>query len=365
MNALRPGPAWANALTGLPYALAQRVRGYSRNWLGVSLMALFMAMLPLWVNTPYALSTLVLIGIYTIVTIGLCLLMGYAGQISLGQAAFFGLGAYGSAILTTRLGWSPWLALPVAAALTGGIAFLVGIPILRLRGHYLAMGTLAFGVIVFIVLSEWKAYTGGSTGLPGIPRFTIGGVPLKSDLVYYYLVWAFVFVALIIALNIVHARFGRALRAIRASEPAAESLGISLASHKLRALVVSAIYASVAGSLYAHYFTFISPTAFDFGTSVRLVLMAAVGGLASIWGAPFGTATVMLLSLALREIIPLLTHRGSGEQQLIAYGILLVVIMIFVPEGLTAAVARAWRRSGGLEAVRRSLRRGGASGQGR
>ncbi len=315
-----------------------------RNLLGVLTLALLLGTLPLWLNTPYALSTMILIGIYTIVTIGLCLLMGYGGQVSLGQAAFFGLGAYGSAILTVKAGWSPWVALLVAAAGTGLIAYLIGIPIFRLRGHYLAMGTLAFGVITVIMMNEWKQYTGGPTGLPGVPRLTIAGQPLKSDLAYYYLVWASALLALAIALNIVNSRFGRALRAIRDSEAAAESLGVEIGRYKLQVLVTSALYASVAGSLYAHYMIFVSPTAFDFGVSVRLVLMAAVGGLASIWGAPFGTAAVMLLTLGLREIVPLLTRHGSGEYQIIAYGILLVVIMVFMPEGLVVAGMRLWRR---------------------
>ena len=159
------------------------------------------------------------------------------------------------------------------------------------------------------------------------------------------------------ALNIVNSRFGRALRAIRDSEPAAESLGVQTMRYKLLVLVTSALYASVAGSLYAHYMIFVSPVAFSFDVSVRLVLMAAVGGLASIWGAPFGTATVMLLTLALREIAPLLTERGSGEYQIIAYGILLVVIMIFMPDGVTSAATRAWDRAGGFGGLQRRLGR--------
>jgi branched-chain amino acid transport system permease protein len=300
---------------------------------------------------------MIFIGIYSIVTIGLCLLMGYAGQISLGHAAFFALGAYGSAILTRHFQWSPWLAMVAAAAMTGAIAALVGMPIFRLRSHYLAMGTLAFGVMVHIFVTEWKSYTGGSTGLPGIPRFTIAGMPLKTDLVYYYLVWIFVVIALLVALNLVNSRFGRALRAIRDSEAAAESLGIDISWYKLQTLIVSAVFASVAGSLYAHYMIFVSPGAADLDLSIRLVLMAAVGGLASVWGAPFGTAGVMLLTLGLRELIPLLMQYGSGEYQIIAYGILLIVIMVFMPEGLVAAARSALQRAGGLEALRSRLSR--------
>ena len=324
-----------------------------RQRVGFAALAAVVALLPLAFHTPYALSTLILVGIYSTATIGLCLLMGYAGQVSLGQAAFFGLGAYASAALTTRYGWSPWIAMVIGAAGTGLIAYLIAIPIFRLRGHYLAMATLGFGAIVHIAMTEWRPVTGGATGLPGIPRLSIGGLVLNTDLTYYYLVWAVGLAALALARNMVDSRVGRALRAIHGSEPAAESLGVDVSHFKLQALVTSAVYASVAGSLYAHYMIFVSPGAFDVDTSVRLVLMAAVGGLASIWGAPLGAAAVTLLTLALREIVPLVTRHGSGEHQIIAYGILLVVIMIFVPEGLMPAVVRAVRRLGGRLTVRR------------
>ena len=325
--------------------------------LGVLGFAAIMALVPLLFPSPYALSTLVLIGIYAIVVLGLNLLMGYAGQISLGQAAFFGLGAYGSAILSSRFGWSPWLALIAAALITGVVAYVIGIPIFRLEGHYLAMGTLAFGAIVVIVLTEWREYTGGATGLPGIPRLMLGDTPIKTDLAYYYLVWATVIIALIVALNIVNSRFGRALRAIRGSEEAAESLGIQVSQYKLQTLATSAVFASVAGSLYAHYMIFISPGACGLDLSIRLVLMAAIGGMTSIWGAPFGAACVILLTLVLREIVPLFTKYGGGEHQIIAYGILLVVIMIFLPDGVSSTVARAWGRAGGLQGIRSKLLR--------
>ncbi|MFH1084754.1 MAG: branched-chain amino acid ABC transporter permease [Chloroflexota bacterium] len=332
--------------------------GERRNVFGMLAFILVVLAVPLVFRTPYALSTLVLVGVYTIVTQGLCLLMGYAGQVSLGQAAFFGMGAYVSAILTTRFGWSPWLALVAAAPITGLVAYLFGIPIFRLHGHYLALGTLAFGFIVEIVMKEWRAYTGGPSGLWGIPRFTLGGAPIKTDLAYYYLVWIAALISMAVALNLVHSRFGRALRALRESEEAAESLGIRLSHYKLRALVISAVFASLAGSLYVHYMIFVSPSAFELDVSIRFVLMAAVGGMASIWGAPLGAATVILLSLVLREVAPLISPSATGEIQIVAYGILLVVIMIFVPDGLTVALTRAWGRLGGLAGLRqRWLRR--------
>ena len=318
-------------------------------------LVLVVGILPLVFSSPYALSTLTLIGIYTIVTLGLCLLTGYAGQASLGQAGFLALGAYGSAILTARLALSPLLALLMSAGATALVAYLVGIPILRLHGHYLAMGTLAMGVIVNISLREGKVLTGGPSGLAGIPHLSLAGVVVKGDVAYFYVVWAVVVVALLLALNVVSSRFGRALRAIRSSEAAAESLGVDIGGTKLAVFVLAAIYASVAGSLYAHYMTYISPSAFDLDTSVRLVLMAAVGGLASIWGAPFGTATVVLLALVLREITSAIAPNAGGEYQSVAYGVLLVAIMIFLPEGVTVSGLQWWRRADLLRRLRRRL----------
>jgi len=336
---------------------AQQIRRLTshRTLRSIGIFAAVMAAVPLVLSTPYALSTMILIAIYSLVAIGLCILVGYAGQMSLGQSAYFGLGAYGSAILTTRLAMNPWLAMIVAAGITAVVAYVMGIPILRLRGHYLALGTLAFGAIIHIIATEWKAYTGGPTGLPGIPRLRIGGIPVKGDLAYYYLSWAFTIAGLWIALNLVDSRFGRALKAIRDSEEAAQSLGVAPRAYKLRALTVSAIYASVAGSLYAHYMIFISPDACSFDASIRLVLMIAVGGLASIWGAPFGTASVILLTVVLREIVPLFTRHGSGEYQIIAYGGMLVAIMIFWPQGLTVTISRAWRNRRPLAALQRRM----------
>jgi branched-chain amino acid transport system permease protein len=321
----------------------------SRRALPLGLFAAAVFALPLALHSPYALSTLTLIGLYTIVTLGLCLLMGYAGQASLGQAAFVGLGAYGSAILTRAFGLPGWLALLCACALTAAVAWLVGIPVLKLRGHYLAMGTLALGVIVNIGLREWRSVTGGPSGLAGIPHFALGPLTIKGDLQYYYLVWALVCVFLLISLNVVDSRFGRALRAIRASESAAESLGVDLGRIKLAVFVLAAMYASISGSLYAHYMTFISPGPFDLDSSVQFVLMAAVGGLASIWGAPFGTATVVLLALAIRELALAIVPQAGGEYQAVVYGVLLVLIMIFLPEGVTVS---------GMRYVRGRLARG-------
>lgn len=331
---------------------SRAMRPPSRKVAPVLVMIAAIVVLPLLFPSPYALSNLTLIGIYTLVTLGLCLLTGYAGQASLGQAGFLALGAYGSAVLTARVGAPPVVAAIFAAGVTAGIAAVVGVPVLKLRGHYLAMGTLALGVVVNIGLREWKGVTGGPSGLAGITHLSVLGVTIDGDLSYFYAVWAVTAAAVVISLNVVDSRFGRSLRAIRASEAAAESVGVDVGRAKLLVFVLAAVYASLAGSLYAHYMTFISPLAFDLDMSVRLVLMAAVGGLASIWGAPFGAATVVLLSLVLREAAEAWFPSIGGEYQSVAYGLLLVMIMVFMPEGVTvsgvAAVKQVWHRSGRL-----------------
>ena len=314
-----------------------------RNILTLVLFAAILGGIPLIVTSPYLLSTAVFIGIYTIVTLGLCLLMGYAGQVSLGHAAFWGIGAYVSAVLTVKYATSPWLAMGAGVVVTGVLAYLIALPIFRLHEHYLALATLGLGVIVFLAFGEFRELTGGPSGLPGVPRLAVGAFVFDTDISYYYLVWGIVLLLIIISLNIVNSRVGRALRALHSGEIAAESIGIDAGRYKMQVLVLSAIYASLAGSLYVHYMRFVSPQPFDFGTSVRLVVMAAVGGLASVWGAPFGAAAVMLVTVLLREALPLVIPNASGEHITIVYGIVLVAIMIFMPEGLTRGVITALR----------------------
>jgi len=307
---------------------------------GASLVLL--AAIP-WLGNAYYTSLAIVIGIHTLVTVGLCLLMGYTGQVSLGQAAFYGVGAFASGILSATYGVSPWLAMMLAALATGGLAYLTGYPIFRLRGNYLAMGTLGFGIIVYIMFVELDEYTGGPSGLSGIPPLSIGGFAFDSDLKYYYLVWAFCLLGLLTAQNIVRSRIGRALRAIHGSEMAAESLGIDISEFKVKVFVLSAVYASVAGSLYAHYTTFISPQPFGMTFSVELVVMVVIGGLASIWGAIFGAAAITVLGELLH---------GFGELDVIVFGLVLILVMVTMPEGLVRGVLDGLGRGRGKDRER-------------
>jgi branched-chain amino acid transport system permease protein len=304
-------------------------RIFKHKWSQVGIFGVLLGLVPLVFRSRYHLTLLVFIGIYTLLVVGLNLLMGYAGQISLGHAAFFGLGAYTSGILTVTYHLPPWFALVAAVTLTVVVALLVGIPTLKLTGYYLAMATLGFGIIVYICFKELVWLTGGPSGLVGIPQLSLGPIALDGPKSYYYLVWGVTLGTIGISLNIVDSRVGRALRAIHDSEAGARALGVSTARLKIWVFVVSAAYASLAGSLYAHFVTFISPSSFGFMFSIKLVTMVVLGGMASIWGAVFGAAALTVLP----EILAVF-----HDYDIVIFGLILMVVMIFMPEGLTRGI---------------------------
>ena len=279
---------------------------------------------------------MVFAAIYCFITIGLSILMGYAGQISLGHAAFFGIGAYVSAILTTRYGLNPWGCMLIGMAVAALVALLVGAPSLKLRGHYLAMATLAFGIIVFIIFNEEIEWTGGPDGMGEIPGLSLFGFELDTVGRYYYLVWLFVFAALIFTINIIQSQTGRALRAIHASETAANAMGVDITKLKIVVFIYSAILASLAGSFYAHYMNFINPSTFDLFFSIKLVIMIALGGMHEIWGAVIGAILITFLSFEWLHYF--------GEFEIIVYGAILLLVTIFLPHGLIGVpgIIRGW-----------------------
>lgn len=298
---------------------------------GVHFVAFALAILslPSLLAGGYLLNVFIFVGIHTMLALALNLLLGYAGQISLGQAAFFGLGAYASGVLTTTYGYNPWLIMLLTAGAVGLLAFAIGFPILNLKGHYLAMATLGFGIIVYIVFNETIDITGGPSGFPGIPNFSYGEFTFDSDLKNYYLIWGFTLVTMLLALNLVSSRIGRALRAIHDSEVAARVLGINVRLMKVQIFALSAVISSVAGSLYAHTMTFISPASFGFNFSVELVTMVIIGGLGSIYGSFLGAALLTLLPELLRTF---------QDYDIVVYGLLLILITMFMPGGLIRGV---------------------------
>jgi len=310
---------------------------FARPWNRWVLFALVALAIAAGLDNEYYFTLLNFIGIHTLLVVGLNLLLGYAGQISLGHAAFFGLGAYTSGILTATCGVNPWLALLAGLVLSGSAAFLIGVPALKLRGYYLAMATLGFGIIVSIILNEAQPLTGGPSGLPGIPPLTLAGFPLNTARRLYPLIWLAVGVILALSANLVDSRAGRALRALHDSEAAAASLGVDTARLKLKIFIWSALYASLAGSLYAHSLNFIAPASFGFMFSIKLVAMVVLGGMASIWGSLLGAGVLTLLP----EVLTVF-----HDFEVVIFGAILMVVMIFLPRGLVRGLLdlREFRR---------------------
>lgn len=314
------------------------------NVTGLVVLAAVLILIPPNIQNNYILTILIFIAQFTMVTIGLSLLMGYAGQISLGQATFFGIGAYTTAILASTFGLSPWLSLAAGVLLAAGLAYLMGMLIFKLRGHYLAMATLGMNIILFLVLTQESEWTGGPSGFRGVPDLTLGPLTLSSDTHYFYLFWFFTLIVIALSLNIVNSRVGRAMRALHTSEIAAKTVGIDTNGYKLKVFALSAAYGGLAGGLHAIYLGFISPSTFGIGVSIELVVMAVVGGLASVWGALFGAGIVMLIEQYLRSFIKVIIPNASGEQEIIAFGLILMLIMIFTPEGLFSGLVNAVKR---------------------
>ncbi|MBK8469926.1 MAG: branched-chain amino acid ABC transporter ATP-binding protein/permease [Candidatus Phosphoribacter sp.] len=277
--------------------------------------------------------------IYGIAAIGLSLLMGLAGQVSLGHAAFIAVGAYTQALLVGNAGWNPLLAAPVAVVASMLVALLVGLPLLRLRGHFLALATLGLGIIVGVFVNE-QEFTGGTSGIFGLPNLEFGGRSYDTAQEYFLLLTPVVVIGLWLANNVVHSRTGRALSAVNDSEVAAECLGVDTFALRLRVFVLSAAYAGLSGVFYTHWLTIVNPSVSHFELSVKILLMVVLGGLGTVWGAVIGAIAVQLLDEGLREIIPVLIPSAKGEIQLIGFGVVLVLVIILMPGGL----AQLWNK---------------------
>lgn len=294
-------------------------------------LAAILAALPFVLANNYTYEVAILVGLNAITCVGLNLLVGYAGQISLGHAGFVGLGAYGSALLASRYGWPPLVSLPAAVAAVGLLAWAIGRPILRLKGHYLAMATLGFGIIVSIVLSIEDRFTGGPDGM-SVPPLQISSFAVQGEKVWYWIVAAVLLAAVWLAQNLVDSPHGRALRALHGSEVAAGALGVDAARHKLFVFVLSAIFAALAGGLAAHYSGFITPASASFLHSIELVTMVVFGGMASTFGALVGAAVLTTLPQLLTVL---------KEYEMIVLGAVMMATMIFMPRGIVPTLARA------------------------
>lgn len=307
----------------------------NRDLIKFAVLVVIAIVAPQALSGSYLMNVLVFVGIHAMLAIALNLLLGFAGQISLGHAGFFGLGAYASGILSATCGVNPWLAMGITALSVALLAFIVGFPILKLKGHYLAMATLGLGIIFYIVFNEAIELTGGPSGFSGIPPLKIGTVAFDSDLKNYGLIWAFTLGTVLLSLNLANSRIGRALRAIHDSEVAARVMGVNVRLLKVQIFALSAFISSIAGSLYAHTMGFVSPTSFGFNFSVELVTMVIVGGLGSVYGSLVGAAILTLLPELLRAF---------QDYDIVIYGLVLILMTMFMPGGLVRGIPALFAR---------------------
>jgi branched-chain amino acid transport system permease protein len=292
---------------------------------GAILIALLFAFV--FIRGGYLLTVMQLAMIYGVFCIGLNFFMGYTGQASFGQNAFAAIGGYGTAILCVQFGWQPVAALLASMVIAGIASLVVGYPTLRLRGHYLAMATFALGLITYDISVQWQDVTQGYMGYSGIPPLGIGPFTVEDERMKLVCLMVILLFGLWISSRLRNSRFGRALRAISTSELGAAALGIRISRYKLAAFVIAALYASVAGSLFAHAVGFISPEVFGLQMVVVTFTMLYVGGVGTVLGPAIGAIIASLLP----EIV-----RSTGRFQDIAYALVLMAMLIYVPKGLSA-----------------------------
>lgn len=281
--------------------------------------------LPLILGDGYYLSVLNFIAFYSMVALGLCLLLGYGGQLSISHSAFYAIGAYTSSIFCLRHGLHPLVSILLSQCITALTAWSIGAVVLRLKGHYLAIATLSFSIIVEVLIREVAWLTGGLQGLSSIPAISLGGFFIDSDWRFYFLVWSVTMLLLLFALNLVNSRMGRVFRAIREGEDIASLFGANVKKCKVKLFIVSSVYASLAGSLYAHYAAFVSPAAASIMFAIEIILVISIGGYTLLWGAMVGVAAITYLNEYLADF---------AEFKRTIYGLALVVIMLVFPNGL-------------------------------
>lgn len=301
----------------------------------VAVVWLLLAAWPLVAGNDYVLSLGIFFFINLLLLGGLNLVMGYGGQISLCQAGFFGLGAYLSGVLSVRWGVPP--AIGALAAMAGAAlsAFVIGLPALRLRGHYLSMATLGFNAILSVLFNELVSVTGGPNGLSGVPPIALFGFAFDTPARFFWLAWLGGFAVMLLVASLLASRAGRALRAVSGSEVAADSMGIDPFRSKLAAFMASAVAAGLAGALYVHFNQYASPETFSFSASVLLVVMVAIGGWGRFWGPLFGAAVFTAVPELLRRI---------QDAELLVFGAGMVVVLLFLPGGIASLAARLGRR---------------------
>ena len=314
-----------------------RREGITRARISLGVFLAFMLVAPL-VLPEFQVTVLNYIGLYSIVAMGLVLLTGVGGLTSFGQAAFVGLGAYTTAYLTTVHAVSPWLALTAGLALTFAIALFLGYISLRLSGHYLPLGTIAWGISLYFLFGNMD-FLGGHTGISSLPAINLFGLALDSGRKFHYLIWTLALLALLSMHNLLDSRSGRAIRALKGGGLMAESFGVNTARMKIIIFVYAALLASLSGWLYAHLLRFVNPTPFSINAGIEYLFMAVVGGAASVWGAVIGAGILTILKQWLQDLLPKLLGQ-SGNFEMIVFGVLLVFLLQRARDGMMPLVVR-------------------------
>ena len=300
--------------------------------------AALLCAVPRFFSLDYYLHMFVMSEIYAVLAMSLALIVGFSGQVSMGHAAFYGVGAYASALISLKSGLPFWVTIWCAGAVAGLLSFVIGKMVLRLRGHFLAITTAFFGVLVTLILNNWIDLTNGPMGVPGIPRpspISLPGLTLsfetRAD--YYYLGLVFVGLVAFLLYRIVNSRIGDALIAIRENEELARSIGVDAMAYKVFAFTLGGALAGMAGSFYAHYILFISPVTFTIAESINLLVMIIFGGMTTLFGPVFGAVALTLLPEFLRM---------AGSLRLVIYGVALVIFIIWLPLGVWGTIKSRW-----------------------
>ncbi|MCP9625991.1 branched-chain amino acid ABC transporter ATP-binding protein/permease [Rhodopseudomonas palustris] len=302
-------------------------------WLPILVFALVMAALPLIPGIPpFWIVLLDNIGLAALVAMGLVLLTGVGGLTSFGQAAFCGFGAYTTAYITTVYGLSPWLTLPLSLLVAGGAAVILGLMTVRLSGHYLPLGTIAWGIALFYLFSKLD-FLGRNDGISRIPPLSLGSLEMWSPQSIYFVIWAMVLISALLTMNLLDSRTGRAIRALRRGHIAAEAFGVRTAQAKLLVFIYAAVLAGLSGWLYAHFQRNVNPTPFGPQAGIEYLFIAVVGGAGYVWGGVLGAAIVIVLKEVLQSYLPLL-FGGQGQLEIIVFGILLVILLQLAPGGV-------------------------------
>jgi len=319
-------------------------RRYRLDLLGVVVLAIAIVIAGMMIVKSYHLTMLIYTGISAIAALGMFILFGYAGQISIGQAAFFGVGAYTSAFVSMHTSLPPVVAIIASVLAAAAFGWCVSRPLLRLSTNYLAMGTLAFGVICFVLFAQLRWLTGGiDPGIVSMPPFQIAGVDLSATRSMYWVVGTLLCLTTLLIINLIHSRIGRALRALKGSEVATAGLGVDVVRYKVAAFTLAAALAGLAGALFAFFQSAFNASVFNVGMSIELLVMIVVGSVSSPWGALFGALFVTFLPSYLEDF---------EQYKLLIYGVILTVVVIFMPDGFGKAI---------IDLVRSRLQRAGAS----